>query len=301
MRKSKKLKIGLALGGGGIRGYAHIGVLKALEEEKINVDIITGTSAGAIVGGNYAFFRNASVVEKRLTEGVNGEVLRKIRKIVLSESKEEKEKGFFYNVKETLRKGILYTSSVRKISFIDETVYDIIIRSLVPDVKIENLSIPFIAVSFDIVKGEEILFREGSLRFAVKASSAIPGIFPPVQMNNSLLVDGGWLHLVPVLPLKNEGADLIIAVDVSREPEPPEDLLKGINVLLRAYEMARNNFKELLLQRADIVIRPDVGSIHWADFTKGKECIKRGYEATMNKIPQLKKIIKEKSERKWLF
>lgn len=302
IKKKKKLKIGLALGGGGVRGYAHIGALKALEDEGIEVDIIAGVSAGAIAGSNYAFLKDARVVEKRLTEILSSDTFKRIKKGVIAGSKEESGNGFFFSLRETIRKGIVYTSSVRKISFVDEDTFNLIIESMVPDIKIEETKIPFFTLALDLIKGKEVIFKTGNLREAVKASSSIPGIFPPVKINNQLLVDGGWLHLVPVIPLKREDTDVIIAVDVSKKLEEPAELMRGINIILRAYEMVRQNVKDIFVSRADVIIRPKVGDVHWSDYGKARECINEGYSATLYKIDEIKKLIVDKAGiKRWWF
>ncbi len=301
MPQTSSPKIGLALGGGGVRGFAHIGVLKAFEDEGIPVHVIAGSSAGAIVGGNYCVFTDARVVEKRLMSFISSEAMRKIKVGFIQQSREGEKDGFFYNVRQTLRKGIVYTTSVRKLSMVDEEIFDFLISGMVPNVNIEETRLPFMAVAFDILKGKEIIFTSGSMRLAVKASSAIPGIFPPVKWNGLLLVDGGWLHLVPIKPLLNSHPDIVVGVDVSKEAEEPEELMRGINILLRSYEMVRMNVKDLLLRDANVVLRPRVGDIHWADYGRAKECISRGYEAAVEKVDEVRKCMEQKKRRRTFF
>lgn len=197
-KPKKKKKIGLALGGGAARGGAHIGVIKALTEAGINIDFIAGTSIGALVGAVYA----------------SGEI--DLFEEVASRLNLRQSASLFLDVKFP-RSGIVDGRKI--VSFLQQFInVD----------KIEDLSIPFCAVSTDLNSGEEVIMREGSVIEAIRASISIPGIFTPVRKNGLELVDGGLVNPVPVSVVQKMGADFVIAVDLNRDLVPKNEL----NVLL---------------------------------------------------------------------
>src|SRR5713101_7568039 len=209
-------KVGLALGGGAARGLAHIGVLKALEEGEIPIDLIVGTSIGALVGGVYATTRSASATEKRFLDFIFSKEFKRSKFDFLRESREARP-GLFYNFISLVKKGIFYSFSMAKTSWVSAEHFEHNINALLDDVPIEQTAIPFAAVAADITRWEEVVLRSGPLRRAVSASSAVPGLLPPVTIEGRTLIDGGWITKVPVVPALNMGADLVIAVDVSKD------------------------------------------------------------------------------------
>lgn len=184
-----KKHIALVLGSGGARGLAHIGVIKALEESQIPINIITGTSIGAFVGGVYAAGINVAEMEK---------IVREVDKMMVA-------KIF---IPKFFAPGLV--DNKRVIEFIKE---------LVGDIKIENLNIPFAVVATDLITGEEIIFSKGLLANAIMASISIPTIFNPMYIDNRYLIDGGLCNPLPISVAKKMGAHKIIAVNVSPNPK----------------------------------------------------------------------------------
>ncbi len=300
-------RVGLALGGGAARGLAHIGVLRAMEDLKIPIDIIVGTSAGALVGACYALTRNVNEVQKRVVGFLQSKEFRQTKLEFLREQRKGEglppksgRTKFFDNLKIFLRKGIFYTSSVTRISFIPEDHFKRGINAILDDISIESTPIPFAAVAVDLVSGEEVVMKQGALRTAVRASCAIPGVFPPTPMDGKLLVDGSWVDTVPAEPARQMGAEFIIAVDISREMDDPGNLHRGLDVIFRTNAITRHLLKELRLREANVVVRPEIGDLHWADFGRVEEGIEKGYRAVQDKADEIRSKLK-RAQIKWLF
>ncbi|HEX9426148.1 MAG TPA: patatin-like phospholipase family protein [Candidatus Polarisedimenticolia bacterium] len=284
-------KVGLALGGGAARGLAHIGVLKVLEENEIPIDLIVGTSIGALVGGVYATTRSAAATEKRFLDFVFSKEFKRAKFDFLRESREARP-GLLYNFISLVKKGIFYSFSMAKTSFISAEHFEHNINSLLDDVPIESTRIPFAACAADITRGREVMLRSGPLRRAVSASSAVPGLLPPVPWEGRLLIDGGWMSKVPVIPALRLGADMVIGVDVSKEIEDTAGFRNGLNIMVRANAIKAEALKEMQCRFADVLIAPEVDHIHWADFSSIVESIRLGEDETRRKIEAIQRQIK---------
>lgn len=299
---SKLFKIGLALGGGGARGLAHVGVLKVLEEEGIGFDMMAGTSFGAIIGGMYAQEPNAADLYQRVIDFLHGPRFKRAKIFFIKKHYEEEKKvGFIWNLKTYLQRGIFFGISLQKCSFISEKDFLDNIHGLFEERKIEETAIPFMTVATDLAYGHGVVLDEGSLRQAVAASAAIPGVFPPITIGDRKLIDGGWAHQVPVEPLFGKGADFIIAVDTSEDAETVRSFGSGLDIVLRAGEITRKALSRLQLQKADIVIRPKIGGIHWSDFWRLEEAIREGESATRASVDAIRKAIRKKRLKKLLL
>ena len=285
-------KICLALGGGAARGLAHLGVLKAFEDARIKVHRITGTSLGALVGGLYASRPDASYWLERVEQFLRSFRSRKtrlefIRKL---EQPTNNRYGFFTDMANLIRKGYFWGVTATSPAFISEEDYQDFIYPLIPDIKIEQTKIPFGCVATDIQHGKRAFYTKGSLRVAISASCALPGIFPPVKDGARLLIDGGWVERVPVRCAREMGDALVIAVDVSREL-PKFEYTSGLDIVLRADAVTRVYLNKMLLGDADVTIHPDVGSRHWADFNNPRELFKEGETAAHDKLLTIRTLI----------
>ena len=284
-------KVGLALGGGAARGLAHIGVLKVLEESQVPIDLIVGTSVGALVGGVYATTRSAAATGKRFRDFIFSKEFKRSKFDFLKESRQARP-GLLYSFASLVKKGIFYSFSMAKTSWISAEHFEHNINSVLDDVRIEDTAIPFAAVATDLNRGEEVILREGSLRTAVSASSAVPGLLPPVPIDGRLLIDGGGMCRVPVLPALRLGASLVIGVDVSKEIEDTSGFRSGLNIMVRANALRADALKTMQCRFADVLIEPDVDHVHWADFSAIVECLTLGEEAARAKLGQMKRQIK---------
>lgn len=285
-------KVCLALGGGAARGLAHLGVLKVFEDARLPIDMITGTSLGAMAGGLYASQPDAMYWIGRVEQFLRSFRSRKTRLEFLRRLEQPKSprQGFFADMANMIRKGYFWGVTATKPAFISEQEYEEFIYPLIPDIRIEETKIPFGCVATDIYNGKRVIYASGSLRKAVSASCALPGIFPPVKDGDRLLVDGGWVERVPVRCARDMGADIVIAIDVSSEIAKFEDR-SGLDIVLRADAVTRVYLNEILVRDADVAIHPDVGSTHWADFSNPRELIRQGEVAALEKLVSVRSVI----------
>ena len=257
----KPVKIGLALGGGAARGFAHIGVIKVLEAQGIVPDIVVGTSAGAVVGALYA-------------AGNSGFELQKLAH-TLDESKISD-----WSVPD---RGVLKGEALQQ--FVNDAVAQ---RPL------ENLKKSFAVVATDLHSGESILFRTGNTGMAVRASATVPGVFRPVTINGREYVDGGLSSLIPVHSVRQMGADVVIAVDISARPGN-QPVRGTLDILLQTFTIMGQNLARYELKEADVVIRPQVGAVGSTDFQARYDAILEGEKAAQAALPQIRGAIRKAS------
>jgi len=293
----EKLKVGLALGGGGARGLAHIGVLKVLERENIPIDLITGTSMGAIIGGAYALKKDISAIEKI------AEKYSKISEFNIDFSfseKERKNKPFFLKkMSDFLKKGYILNLELRR-KYIDEGEgIKKIIKDLVGDKAFTDTKIPFAVVAADLVKGEKVILNQGKLFDALLASSSIPGMFPPVILDKKILVDGGIVDVVPIQAAQSLGANFVIGVNVGQTIKKRVEFDNAVEIFFRSDSITSAELRKLQLSFADVVITPKIGRFHWSDFSKPEQCIREGEIAAQNIILELKKKLKKAKPIWW--
>ncbi len=248
----KEQKIGLALGGGAVLGAAHIGVLKAIDEMGIEIDCIAGTSIGAFVAGLYASGLDWRDIQE-ISENLNW--------LDISELS-------FSNM------GLL---SNRKMGEL--------IREKIGKVKLEDARIPIAMVTADIETLEKIVLTTGEVAKAAMASTCIPGVFIPVEINGRMLVDGGIVENVPISPLESMGADIIIAVDLNSEHKNsrPENILE---VLLRTFELTSKVATHYQTRNADIMIKPDLSEFNVVDIGQSPALIEKGYQEAIKVLKQ---------------
>ena len=266
----QRKKVGLALGGGGARGLAHIGVLQILEEEDIPIDMIAGASAGAAIGALYAQGKDASLIKNLAIKLLDW---RKLLSLV--------DFGFS-------RTGLIH----------GKKVWELLKLIMGGDVNFSDLKIQLACVATDITRCEEVVINEGSVVDAVRASFSIPGIFAVAKLKGRYLVDGSLVNPVPVSVVRRMGADFVIAVNVI--PDFKEKRFQtdkeGIatfkkpnifNVVTQSFQMAQCLLVRSCLESADIVIRPRVAHIGVGDFRRRQECILQGELATKDSIIEI--------------
>lgn len=294
---TEKLKVGLALGGGGARGLAHIGVLKVLERENIPIDLITGTSMGAIIGAVYALKKDISAIEK-ITEKYS-----KISEFNIDLSfseKERKDKPFFLKkMSDFLKKGYILNLELTRKYINDGEGLRRVIEELVNNKTFEDTQIPFAVVAADLVRGEKVIIRRGKLFDALLASASIPGMFPPVILDKKILVDGGIVDVVPIEVAQSLGANFVIAVSVSQTIKKRAEFSNAVEIFFRSDSITSAELRKLQLSFADVVITPKVGRFHWSDFSKPEQCVREGEIAAQNAILELKKKLKRVKPSWW--
>ncbi len=255
-------RIGLALGGGGARGLSHIGVLKVFEKEGIPIDVIAGTSIGAVVGGSYACGVSPEELEKKVLTYVSSAEFQSSVFKAMADIYGGEQESLAQKIEIFLRNQFYIIQMLFKPGILSKDVFQSMIDYFIPDILIEDTRIRFRAVATDLITGEEIVFSDGSLREAVTASSAVPGAVEPVKEGERLLSDGGIISMVPVNVVRKEGVDLVIAVAVDRGMPTHEDLATVKDITNRASEITSAKLEEYELLGADIVIRPFVKNLH---------------------------------------
>lgn len=253
-------KIGLALGGGSVRGACHIGVLRALEEEGIPVDCIAGTSAGAMVG---------ALVAGGLSWRTMEEIVARMR---------------WLDVADFTWPGAGFLKSRKMRGFIE--------RYIGP-VTFDDLRIPFAAVAADANTGQEVILRQGRVADAVRGSTAIPGVFKPVVVDGRLLVDGACVNNVPAGVCRAMGADLVIAVDVSEYSFTTGAPRSIVESLMRAYDIMAHQTVSASLEWADVVITPSIAGLNGYKTQTAPEFVRRGYAAACEALPAVRARLDE--------
>lgn len=265
--QQRNVRIGLALGGGAARGFAHVGVIKALEAQGIVPDIVVGTSAGSLVGALYA-------------AGNNGFALHKLALEMDEATISDWSVPFF--AKST---GVLKGEALQ--NYVNRTVNN---------VPIEKLKVPFGAVATDLNNGMPILFRRGNTGAAVRASSAVPSVFQPVRIGDRSYVDGGLVSPVPVRFAREMGADFVIAVNISSQPDA-QPSSSSLDVLLQTFAIMGQSINHYELKEADIVIQPRLGTMKGSDFPGRNTAILAGEQATAALMPDIKRKLATKREQ----
>jgi len=280
-------KVGLALGGGGVRGFSHIGVLNVLEQEGIDIDLIVGTSAGALIGGAYASGQSPREIQAKIDAYLRSPEFdaSTLKSVGMTFSPENK--NFFKKARTFIMNRFWLAQVFFKPSILPSNDFESLINYFLPEMDIRETKIPFRAVSTDLITGKEIIFSEGPLRQAVLASCSVPGALAPVRHGNWLLADGGITSLVPVNATRAAGADIVIAVMVGRDLSTSVDIETAKDVLYRAGEITTDALEASELKDADVIIRPNVGNLHWMDFSRASDLIKIGEQAARESLEKI--------------
>jgi NTE family protein len=280
-------KVGLALGGGGVRGFSHIGVLNVLEQEGIDIDLIVGTSAGALIGGAYASGQSPREIEAKIDAYLRSPEFdaSTLRSVGLTFSPENK--SFFKKARNFVMNRFWFAQAFFKPSIFPSNDFESLINYFLPEMDIRETKIPFRAVSTDLITGKKIIFSEGPLRQAVQASCSVPGALAPVRHGDWLLADGGITSLVPVYATREAGADVVIAVMVDRDLSTSVSMETAKDVLYRAGEITTDALEASELKDADVIIRPQVGDLHWMDFSRASDLIKIGEQVARESLEKI--------------
>jgi NTE family protein len=258
---SRPARIAVVLGGGGSKGFAHIGVLKVLEAQKIPVNMVVGTSAGSIVGSLYASGKSAFELQGIALKMDSDNVI-----------------DFDWKI---WSGGLIIGDKLENF-----------INASVKNTPIEKLKIPFYAVATDIATGEEIVFARGNTGMAVRASCSVPAVFQPYKIGQTTYVDGGVVSPVAVDVARRYGADIVIAVDISGglNRTVPDGMIASVK---KSVDIMYSRIAEYQIKNADVVIRPDMRKIGSTDMEKFNEAIFEGEKAATQKLPELQKIIEK--------
>ena len=280
-------KVGLALGSGAARGLAHIGVLEVLEQEGIPIDLIAGTSSGAVVGGVYARTKNAKLL-RPLAIAFGKRRMRYFTDFSIPHANAVRPVAKALRLHKTKYLADLtepWTGLIRGIR-VEQELQSLIGRNT----EFKDLLLPLSCVAVDIDKGEEVVIRSGKVWEAARASSSIPVIFIPKEWRGRNLVDGMLLNPVPTQTARDMGADFVISVNVL--PHKPESVNREtsiLSIMLKSFYLLDSKLIESSMRAADIVIEPDVINISFTAFHRAEECIEAGADATRRVIPEIKK------------
>jgi NTE family protein len=293
------LKIGLALGGGAARGLAHLGVLEVLEREGVPIQMIAGSSMGSLVGVMYATQPRVEKLIRKATQFFASEAFANSKIHNLNRGEEDPERGVWAAFGKRLRQGLVLGSQVTRLSYLEkEDLYEML-RAFVDDRDLRSLLIPMTVVVCDLVGGRELLLRKGSAIDAIAASSAVTGAFPPIKINDVECVDGGVVNMVPARVVREMGADAVIAVNVSHDYLEPPELKRALELFFRTHEITKRTLIDLQLREADVVITPNVGQYHWADFGAAEKIIAAGREAAEAALPDVRRVLERASRGFW--
>jgi len=293
---SHKFRVGLALGGGGVRGFVHIGVLKVFHEQNIPIDLIVGTSIGALIGGFYALNMDPYLIEQTALRLLEEKDLFRLESLATDLPK-ERHRSAVRRLADYVKMLYHWNLHATRKWLVDLDKIEKVIKELVGDKGFKDTKVPFYAIATDANTGKQVILKEGGLAKAILASSSIPGIFPPVDFEGRTLLDGGILGAVPAKLCRKMGGDLIIGINTEKEIGH-RPLERGLDVLYKATDIRAYELNRAELMACDVVIEPRVGFISWAHFSKSSECIMKGEEAARQIIPKLKKLIQQKRRRK---
>ncbi len=258
-----KPKVGLALGGGAARGFAHVGVIQVLEEAGLKPDLVVGTSAGSLVAALYASGRNGAQLQQ------------------VAESMDEA--AITDWTLPLFNRGLLRGEALARY-----------VNGLAANRTIEQMALPLGIVATRLDTGEGVLFQRGDTGTAVRASSAVPAVFLPVRINGTEFVDGGLVAPVPVRFARQMGADIVVAVDISAAPEgnPSGDPLQ---ILLQTFAIMGKSINRWELREAEVVVRPALVGVGSADFGARRRAVEAGRAAMLRALPQLKAALAAKA------
>jgi len=257
--KKKEPKIALVLGGGSAKGFAHVGVIRVLEQEKIPIHMIVGTSVGSLIGGIYAANPDSFQLE--------------------------------YTAFKVEKNDIIDMLTIPKMGLGQGARLEEFASKNINVKRVEDTKIPFYPIATDLNTGETVILEKGSISKAIRASAAIPGVFTPVMFDNRMLVDGGVSNNVACDVAKNiKGADIVIAVNLQKDIRN-YDINSVVDVMGQSINIMMRETNKPKLRYADVVIEPDIKGVSLFDFTKKKELIEAGIKATREALPKIKEIL----------
>lgn len=286
----------LVLGGGGVRGLAHLGILSVLEEHGLRFDAIVGTSAGAIIGGMYAVEGDAKRIRDRVLDFLTSSAFRRLnlrfdidsRPAGLPAPRVPLFERLLNGIKRQLAMELLF----RRRSIFKGEMLEILVRNLVGKKRFEDAVIPFHVTALDLRNGERAVLDSGDLDPAIVASSSVPGFFPPVEIRGRLLCDIGTIDNMPVGVARSLGAERVVAVCLNSSVARMNDFPSGIDVIFRAEEIGTKMFNDRTKREADVLLEPDLEGRFWLDFSHPERVVAAGAAAALAKLPELEAALR---------
>ena len=290
----KPFKVGLVLGGGGARGLAHVGVINVLERAGIPIDIIGGSSMGALLGGIYAQNPNAELLDKKVREFIKGP---RFHRLGINNFKQKTEKDPYDVIRQLahqVKRQLTINLAANRLALLKPERLGLVVKTLLEDTLIENCKIPFVCIATDLKNGNAIVFNSGRIRPAIEGSSAIPGFIPPVHYNGHVLIDGSVSNNFPIEPVRQMGASVVISVDASLDFEEDIAVDNVIDLVIRSAQISVRHLDGYLKRQSDMIISPPIGDVHWSEFNRVDELIQRGEQSAEEVLPKINKMLTRK-------
>jgi NTE family protein len=281
------MSFGIALGGGGAKGLAHIGVLEVLDEHNIIPSCVAGTSMGSVVGAVYCLQGSAKGLRERARQMITS---REFRDLELDRFYSNAEQTAFERFKNELFEKFFLGALLFRRSHSKYGATERIFTDMFGKKEFRDCILRFTCNALDINSGDEVTFTQGRLADAVWASCAIPGIFPPFVHDEMLFVDGGVIDNIPIEPVRGIGAKTVLAVYLSERPRFKGKPNTGFQINQRSYAFMKYHLDQRVLGQSDLIIKPDVTGFHWADFYSIDALIERGRAAALQNIDAIKRI-----------
>ena len=284
--------LGIALGGGGVRGAAHVGVLQEIDNAGIKVDRISGVSAGAVIGCLYAYSLDGRWVEDHFRKIWSSQSFNGLTSKLFFDYGSTK--SFASGIKKTLTDHLIALMSLHRSSLIKNDQLRDILKILVPVQNFDQLKIPLKIISTDIESGEDVISEKGNLIDALLKSCSIPGVMEPIMDDGRVIVDGGVSMPIPIPPLA-ENCDVTVAVDIGVYKFNKLKNPNAKSIKIRSDIITSNRLKLRLISDADLVIRPDTRGLHWSRFDAGEILLENGKREGRKQMPFLNDLIRKKS------
>ncbi len=282
-------RISLALGGGGARGMAHLGVIAGLEEAGFRIERVVGVSIGSLAGALYAFDPDIHRVQRRIVEYLYSPGFQEFQQR-LNESRDPGNRQTviratqWHRLTQFLRATYVCQQVLLQQSVLPGNVLRHAVTHLLPDADISDACVPLSIVAVDLLQGGPVTLERGSVRDAVRGSSSIPGVFPPVELDGKLLCDIGVLNSMPTVATRSYPTGCLVGVDVSSPVKPITACQTAVDVLVRMNDVGESMFRSQVFAAADFVIRPEVGLVPWFDFSGPSRLMQLGREAALEAV-----------------
>jgi len=280
----------LALGGGGARGLAHVGVLEVIEEAGVPIAGIAGTSAGAVVGAMWLTLGSAAAVAQRWRAFLDGGLLPHMPDVRLTNTVTSRD-NLLLQFARRLRQSAVVALALERTSLITHEEFEERLAFLFPDQQIQKLRLPFAAVATDFGTGKAVSVRRGPLLQTVAASCAVPAVVLPYTIDGHSLIDGGTVADVPVAQARELAPRPVVAVEVGESwAEDDPETITLPRAMMRGANMTHEALRELQLRDADLIISPKVGGLHWSEFGRYEEAVAAGRAAAARAVNRIRAL-----------
>ena len=291
-------RFGLALGGGGARGFAHLGVLQRLEEAGIKPDIITGASMGALVAAVYTRTLDAGAASRDLEVMLKSEAFHNLG-LHLINVKRRGGESFWHQVSSAIQDRIVINLAHSKPGLVREEKMEEVLKLVISQDIWSNQGLTLGVVATDLYNGEDVYFTEGPLLSAVLASTALPGFLPPIKVGGRMLVDGGVSQQVPIRMAREMGADFVLAVDVGQDVHPLTDLDNAMDIMSQSENIRSCHYRDMLNREADVLLDGVMPGVHWSAYEQYQEFIELGKQIFDSQRVTLEKAWSQKQRPLW--